>query len=268
MDPAVLFCLSAVLVFTAGFLFRKIIFPLIKKLFMIQFGIFMTFMALKAAKFELNKTTIGVIVLSWIIVGIYFSVKNTRVSGFFYKITGIGSLWKKIKNIFKSKNQHCSIDLSMTQIDQLGGGNINKKGRMFEEYITEVYRTLGYNAQSTTSLREEGRLPAGIQNRGGSGEQGVDVLVEYIDPQTKAKSLMAIQCKHYSNKVGNSAVQEIYAALAIYNAKMGIVITNNYFTKQAQELAYANGVILIDRDGLAKLVESAVNNFENRQTAA
>lgn len=268
MDPAMLFCLSAVLVFTAGFIFRRIIFPLLKKMFMIQFGIFMTFMALKAMKFELNKTSIGLIVFSWIIVGIYFSVRNTRVSGFFSKVTGISSLWKKIKNIFKSKNQHCSIDLSLSQIDQLGGGNINQKGRLFEEYVAEVYRTLGYNAQTTTSLREQGRLPEGIQKRGGSGEQGVDVIVEYVDQKTKTRAFMAIQCKHYSNKVGNSAVQEINAALPLYKASMGIVITNHYFTKQAQELAAANGILLIDRDGLGKLVESAVNNFEQRQTAA
>lgn len=178
--------------------------------------------------------------------------------------SGVTQLIKKIR--FKALGAPpCPINISLEKIDQLGNGDTYEKGRQFEEYIAQIYRVMGYNAKTTTQLRAEGKLPPSIQARGGSGEQGVDVIVPVysVDPKSgnTIEEKILIQCKHYSQKVPNSAIQEIVAALPVYNGQKAVVITNNFFTKQARELAVANGVRILDRKDLAKLIENATNKY-------
>ena len=45
---------------------------------------------------------------------------------------------------------------------------------------------------------------------------------------------------------------EAFAGSKYYKCNKALVVTNNYFTKGAIELAEANGVILWDRDELEK----------------
>lgn len=89
----------------------------------------------------------------------------------------------------------------------------------------------------------------------GSGDQGVDVLAE------KGGVRYAIQCKCYSKDLGNTPVQEVAAgkSLPSYHCQVGAVMTNRHFTKGAQELAQANGILLWDRDHLRTMIESANN---------
>ena len=138
----------------------------------------------------------------------------------------------------------------LAKVDKLNKLSSYDKGYQFEEIVAQVFRSLGYDAMTTTELRAKGKLPPSIQKRGGSGEQGVDVIAR------KNGKIYAIQCKHYSQTVGNSAVQEITAALNLYGAHQGIVVTNKTFTKPAQELALHNDVILIDRYELERLINS------------
>jgi restriction system protein len=152
---------------------------------------------------------------------------------------------------------------SLKEIDAMGNGDTYEKGRQFEEYVANLYIQLGFNAVTTTTLRKQGKLPGAIQKRGGSGEQGVDVC--YYDHNTNENVI--VQCKHYSSKISNSAVQEIVAAMPLYNATRGIVITNQYFTDPAKELALYNNVILIDRDELAKMIETVSKIKKNKKAA-
>jgi hypothetical protein len=165
-------------------------------------------------------------------------------------------LWRKVKKL-----PPCPIDLPLSAIDKFGNGDTYEKGRQFEEYIAQLYRVMGYNAKTTTQLRLEGKLPPSIQSKGGSGEQGVDVVVPVYNQQSGVEEKIIIQCKHYSQKVENKAVQEIHTAKAMYNGHLAVVITNNYFTQQAKDLAAANGVLLIDRDELSKLIEKATKKY-------
>ena len=142
--------------------------------------------------------------------------------------------------------------MSMEDIDRLGNGDAYLKGHLFEDYVASLYTKLGYKAKTTTELRKEGKLPAPIQKRGGSGEQGVDVIA--FDKNGKK---IIIQCKHYSKKVENSAIQEIFGAKNLYQADHCVVVTNQFFTKPARELAKSNNVELIDRDKLFSLIQKA-----------
>lgn len=77
-----------------------------------------------------------------------------------------------------------------------------------------------------------------------TGDQGIDVLA------SKNSNRIGIQAKCYSNTVGNSAIQEVTAGKKFYSCDKVIVVTNNYFTSSAEQLAQANEVILWDRNML------------------
>lgn len=108
-------------------------------------------------------------------------------------------------------------------------------GYEFEKFIANILNHLGYTASVTAA----------------SNDYGVDVIA------TKENITYAIQCKYYSSTVGNSAVQEIVSGMFHYNAHLGVVVTNNYFTRQAKELAISNKVLLWDRDDVLKMINSA-----------
>lgn len=110
----------------------------------------------------------------------------------------------------------------------------NMEGHDFEYFCADVLQRQGYeNVEVTKS----------------SGDQGVDVLAE------RDGIRYAVQCKRYSQSVGNKAVQEIYAGKKFYHCHVGIVMTNNYFTQSAKDLAREDGIILWDKDYLIRFLE-------------
>ena len=80
-----------------------------------------------------------------------------------------------------------------------------------------------------------------------SGDQGVDIIAE------KEGVRYAIQCMRYSTTIGNKPVQEIAAGKLFYKCHVGVVMTNNYFTRSAKELAIATGILLWDRDVIIRM---------------
>lgn len=110
-------------------------------------------------------------------------------------------------------------------------------GHEFERFISLLFAQMGYMTEITK----------------GSGDQGMDVIAE------KGGNRIGIQAKCYSNKVTNKAVQEIFTSLNFYNCNKGIVITNNYFTDSALELAQSNNIVLWDRDILKRKIDEIIN---------
>ena len=86
----------------------------------------------------------------------------------------------------------------------------------------------------------------------GSGDHGVDVVA--IKDQVR----YAIQCKCYTKDLGNTPVQEVYAGKEMYRCQVGVVMTNQHFTKGAKELAENTRVLLWDRDKIIEMIESGV----------
>ena len=115
-------------------------------------------------------------------------------------------------------------------IDDTDGMN----GFEFEELITKLFKTMGYEAYTTKK----------------TGDQGVDVIA------VKGITKLAIQTKCYPNSVvGNEAVQEVVAGSSFYKATKAVVITNSTYTSSAHELADANNVELWSRKELKDLLE-------------
>ncbi|CAN5300205.1 hypothetical protein BH20ACI1_BH20ACI1_16210 [soil metagenome] len=106
-------------------------------------------------------------------------------------------------------------------------------GYQFEDFLKDLYLKMGYEVEPTKL----------------SGDQGADLVVVKFGEKT------VIQAKCYSGKVGNKAIQEILASMSLYKAQKGSVITNNYYTPAAFELADANNIKLIDRDSLEQLIK-------------
>lgn len=84
----------------------------------------------------------------------------------------------------------------------------------------------------------------------GSGDQGVDILAK------KNSIKYAIQCKRYTDDLGNTPIQEVHAGKALYHCHVGVVITNRYFTSGAKQLAEATGVLLWDRDWIIEYLDT------------
>ena len=57
----------------------------------------------------------------------------------------------------------------------------------------------------------------------------------------------AFQCKCYDKPIGVKAVQEVYAGRDYYDRMVGVVMTNQYFTQPAVELARKLNIMLWDR---------------------
>ena len=78
-----------------------------------------------------------------------------------------------------------------------------------------------------------------------TGDQGADIIIKASSGST------AVQCKLYSQPVGNGAVQEVIAARQFYKTSAGVVVTNAEFTKSARQLANASGVDLLHHDQIS-----------------
>lgn len=112
-------------------------------------------------------------------------------------------------------------------------------GEEFEQYCMSLLSMNGYDALEQTKA---------------SGDQGVDVLA------VRDGVKYGIQCKRYSGVVGNKAVQEAYAGRKFYDCHVAVVITNQFFTTSAQELADKSGVVLWDRNKLLELQVESVSD--------
>ena len=108
-------------------------------------------------------------------------------------------------------------------------------GTDFELFCVKILQKNGFNNIELTK---------------GSGDQGVDIFAQ------KDGIKYAFQCKCYSNKLGNTPVQEILAGKSMYKCHVGVVITNNFFTNGAKELADATGILLWDRDKLLEMMNN------------
>ncbi len=100
------------------------------------------------------------------------------------------------------------------------------EGHDFEYYCADLLRVNGFLEVEVTK---------------GSGDFGADILAE------KDGVTYAIQCKCYDKPIGVKAVQEVYAGRDFYGRMVGAVMTNQYFTAPAVELARKLNILLWDR---------------------
>lgn len=129
------------------------------------------------------------------------------------------------------------------KLSRSGINEIDKMaGREFEERLEVLFTDLGYKVKLTPE----------------SGDYGADLVIENVVGKT------VVQAKRYSQPVGVQAIQEVTTSMAYYSAKNAIVVTNNYFTPQAKELAIKNKVELWDRDKLIGMLTISNKQSETK----
>ena len=101
-------------------------------------------------------------------------------------------------------------------------------GVEFEQYVGKLLTYQGYMVSFTKT----------------SGDYGIDIIAVKGDERT------GIQAKRYSGSVGRAAISDAVAGKRQYNCNRTMVVTSNYFTREAKQLAYANYCKLIDREKL------------------
>ena len=133
-----------------------------------------------------------------------------------------------IMSSFEKKNEKTSA-ISLTDIDGMDGVE-------FERFCMNIIMHNGFTNVRMTET---------------TSDYGGDILAE------KDQIKYVIQCKRYMSSVGVSAVQEVIGSRVIYNCHVGVVLTNNYFTKNAEVLAEKTNVLLWNRKDLSRLLQQS-----------
>lgn len=110
----------------------------------------------------------------------------------------------------------------------------NMDGKTFEKYLEVLFVKLGYKVERTSYV----------------GDYGADLVVR------KDRVKTVIQAKRHKKKLGVKAIQEAVAAKGYYKCDKAMVVTNSFYTNQAEKLARANSVELWDRNKLVNALLS------------
>ena len=129
-----------------------------------------------------------------------------------------------VKNVLGFETERSKV----LEIDKMGGHE-------FEHFCAGLLRKNGFTDVQVTQA---------------SGDFGIDILAQ------KDGVSYGIQCKCYSDAVGNHAVQEALSGAQYYHRMVAVVMTNNYFTQAAIETAQRTNVLLWNRDKVLEMASS------------
>jgi restriction system protein len=180
--------------------------------------------------FKIENQFISVIVF----IGLMSSVEGQRLVGQVFLLALAALLAYGFYRIFLKKGKLPQVK-ELYEVDEMNGFE-------FENYLAPIFEKYGYRAEVTK----------------GSGDFGADLILR------KGRKKYVVQAKRYNNTIGVSAVQQIVAAVGYYKADGAMVVTNNYFTPAAADLAKHNGVQLIDRDELSYMIKKQRSRFWQR----
>ncbi len=104
-------------------------------------------------------------------------------------------------------------------------------GEEFEDWLAILFRAAGWRVRHTRA----------------TGDFGADLVLGH-----GAVDEVVVQAKRQGRPVGVAAVQQVTAARMHYGTEGAMVVTNSTFTPAAIELAASTGVLLWDRDDIAR----------------
>jgi hypothetical protein len=109
----------------------------------------------------------------------------------------------------------------------------------FEELVTALFRSQGFEATRTQSTRDG----------------GVDCVVLEHRPLVGATKII-VQAKRYRDMVGAPAVRDLYGTMIHEAAQKAVLITTGRFSSDAHEFAREKPIKLIDGVALTELLRS------------
>lgn len=190
-------------------------------------------------KFENDKDNISKLLLNCknagIIVMAFSKLKKKNIQ--LFMLEDLFKIYNNYSNDFIENKESNSI----STIDNIDN---DMDGFEFEKYASNLLKSDGFNKVHVTQC---------------SNDYGVDIIA------FKDEIKYAIQCKKYSSPVGIKAVQEVIGSKAMNGCHVGVVLTNNTFTKSAISLAEKNNILLWDRKKLEKLINNYQKNEESKK---
>lgn len=111
----------------------------------------------------------------------------------------------------------------------------------FELACRDALRSVGWDAEQV----------------GRAGDQGADVIAHKDVNGVKRK--LVVQCKLYTQPVGNAAVQEAFSAKKYHSADYACVATNTSYTRSAKSLAATTGVVLLHYNDIKEIDEHVLS---------
>lgn len=130
-------------------------------------------------------------------------------------------------------NIQSSIQSSSIQKELINLDNMNNED--FKNYINNLLTKLGYISTINKSINNK----------------SADILAE------KDNIKYAIHCINQIKPINYQIIHKINSAKIVFDCDLAIVITNNFFTKQAISQAKKLRVILIDRDSLIDMLNES-----------
>lgn len=122
------------------------------------------------------------------------------------------------------------------QLSKAGMPEIDKmSGEEFELFLVTLFQKMGYKTQHVGSTLHD---------------FGADIIIEKDGMRT------AVQAKCWHTVIKESSVQEVYTSMKVHNCTKALVVTNNFFSWHAMQLAKTNGVELWNRTKLAEVILS------------
>lgn len=170
------------------------------------------------------------------------------------------SVWRKwittfVQTKVRPELLSSRIPVNDTLLEQLGkhvDGCVRDMAR-FPDTTDQAPNTL-------TGLDYERKCASSLFHRGWTvhptpktGDHGADVVAE------KGGKRLVVQCKLYSQPVGNKAVQEVYSALRLYDGTHACVVAPNGFTAQAERAAEGLSVNLLHHSQLEAFADALTN---------
>jgi holliday junction DNA helicase RuvB len=101
----------------------------------------------------------------------------------------------------------------------------------FKEFAVSLFREMGYTVEITP----------------GTSDSGIDLLLR------KNNQSIAVQCRRWSDAVGEPVVRDFYSALMSSGAQSGYVVTTSTFTSHAYSFAEGKPIKLVDLEALIDL---------------
>ena len=112
-------------------------------------------------------------------------------------------------------------------------------GIQFEHELANLFLRLGYKAKVTTA----------------SGDMGVDIWLN------KGSEKIIVQCKAHKNRIGPSAVRELYGTMQHFNVKKAILASVSGFTKGAFDASLNKPIELMELSEILHLQGSLKMNI-------
>ena len=118
------------------------------------------------------------------------------------------------------------------------------KGFLLEPFIAELFRAMGYRAQTTRSIKDD----------------GVDVIA-HRDELGIEPPILKIQVKSNNSNINADCVKAFYAM--VQERDVGIIVTTGDFTAPAKEFAKTKGNLkLMTGVELIELINKYYDDFE------